>query len=146
MCIVCGIESQNRYCSMKCRNRYYYQGGRNPLYSRTRNTCMEHASETDIQKFCDRFIDTGDCWEWVGSINPAGHGQWHPHAGHGMNHAHRAAYELFVGRIKKGYVIDHLCKNRRCVNPKHLEMVTQLENLRRGKKRGRKPKIISSLV
>jgi hypothetical protein len=46
--------------------------------------------------------------------------------------AHRFAYELLVGPIPEGLVIDHLCRNRRCVNPAHLEPVTAEENWRRG--------------
>jgi hypothetical protein len=45
--------------------------------------------------------------------------------------AHRVAYELMVGPIPDGNVIDHLCSNRSCVNPHHLEPVTQDENVRR---------------
>lgn len=46
--------------------------------------------------------------------------------------AHRAAYELLVGVIPEGLVIDHLCRHRSCVNPAHMEPVTQGENIRRG--------------
>ena len=48
--------------------------------------------------------------------------------------AHRVAYELFVGPLAPGMVIDHLCKNTRCVNPDHLEQVTQATNCRRKKR------------
>lgn len=46
--------------------------------------------------------------------------------------AHRMAYELLVGPIPEGLVIDHLCRNRACVNPSHMEPVTRGENVRRG--------------
>jgi hypothetical protein len=53
-------------------------------------------------------------------------GKWRPRL------AHRIAYELFIGPIPNGLHIDHLCRNRGCVNPVHLEPVTQQENMLRG--------------
>lgn len=46
--------------------------------------------------------------------------------------AHRIAYELLIGPIAKGLVLDHLCRNPGCVNPDHLDPVTSAENTRRG--------------
>lgn len=71
------------------------------------------------------------CWEWVAYVDPRGYGRlsWHNRPGYG----HRAVYELLVGPIPAGLTLDHLCRVRRCVNPAHLEPVTNRENLARGK-------------
>ena len=128
-----------KFCTVQCRWRDEYARKlaathRGKPYPNMHPTCMEHATESDAQDFANRFhVDTGGCWLWHGSINKYGHGQWHPHTGHLMCHAHRAAYELFTGPIPEGMVIDHLCRNRACVNPSHLEAVMQSTNLRRGK-------------
>lgn len=75
-------------------------------------------------------IQTDGCWLWTGCRIPAGYGQlW---IGDRMYMAHRVAYELFVGSIPEGLVIDHLCRVTGCVNPAHLEVVTYAENTRRG--------------
>lgn len=74
------------------------------------------------------------CWEWTANLFWDGYGQFMAHAD-GKRvalRAHRWAYENIVGRIPKGMVIDHLCRNRKCVNPIHLEPVTVRENNRRG--------------
>ncbi len=74
-----------------------------------------------------------DCWEWLASSQPHGYGQFAPggRAG-GMTTAHRVAYELTFGPIPEGLSIDHLCRNRGCVNPAHLEAVSQRVNVLRG--------------
>lgn len=72
------------------------------------------------------------CWQWLGYVNPrTGYGQFQLRKGEPVL-AHRMAYELFVGAIPDGAQLDHLCRNRQCVNPKHLEPVTCQENLLRG--------------
>ena len=73
---------------------------------------------------------TGECWEWIAYRNTNGYGRFWD--GSRLTLAHRWAYEVLAGRdIPEGLVIDHLCRNRACVNPDHLEPVRQGENLRR---------------
>lgn len=73
---------------------------------------------------------TGECWVWTGStavdtyVRFQVHGKWHQ--------GHRIAYRDFGGKIDDGLKLDHLCRNKRCVNPAHLEPVSQIENVQRG--------------
>jgi hypothetical protein len=70
------------------------------------------------------------CWEWTAS-KAHGYGQFGVRAGD-VRMAHRYAYEYLVAPIPVDLQIDHLCRNRRCVNPAHLEPVTLVENVMRG--------------
>lgn len=78
--------------------------------------------------------DTG-CWNWTGSINDLGYGRL-AIGKNGEAHtflAHRLSFALHVGLpVHDDMVIDHVCRNRRCINPDHLERVTIAENNRRG--------------
>lgn len=73
-----------------------------------------------------------DCWNWLGTMKgDTGYGHIGV-TGRGLVRAHRFAYEDMVGPIPSGLVLDHLCCNKRCVNPWHLEPVTIAVNTRRG--------------
>jgi hypothetical protein len=71
-----------------------------------------------------------ECWMWIGSADALGYGKLWRDGQPVM--AHRAAYEMIVGEIPEGLVIDHLCRTPPCVNPRHLEPVTRRENTLRG--------------
>lgn len=71
-----------------------------------------------------------ECWRWPGKLNDSGYGVLSVAYGNAL--AHRYSYELFVGPIPDGLVIDHLCRVRECFNPTHLEPVTPAENIARG--------------
>jgi len=81
-------------------------------------------------KYWINVVVVEDCWEWVGHSDRDGYGRWH--VGGKYYLAHRFSYEQNVGPIPDGLTIDHLCRNRRCVKPSHLEPVTQRENVMRG--------------
>ena len=72
-----------------------------------------------------------DCWNWTG-CRSEGYGRFHFEGR--LMPAHRWSYEDAVGPIPEGLVIDHLCQNRLCCNPAHMEPVTRAENSRRGEK------------
>ena len=74
--------------------------------------------------------ETG-CWIWH-AAKSGGYGRIKSPGGQDALHAHRVSYELHRGDIPDGLVIDHLCRNTACVNPSHLEPVTNKENTMRG--------------
>ena len=98
-----------------------------------RHWCSRECMPTTEERFWEKVAKVG-CWEWLAGVDKAGYGvfSWNGRSGR----AHRYAWELLRGPIPEGLHIDHLCRNRACVNPDHLEPVSQAENNRRGWGRG----------
>ena len=78
------------------------------------------------------------CWLWVASIGSHGYGQIHANGYPVL--AHRLSYEMHRETIPEGMTIDHLCRQKVCVNPDHMETVTLAENLRRADHKAGIPK------
>jgi len=85
---------------------------------------------TVLERLATKFTIGDGCWEWTAGRNPDGYG--HFRVGNTQRKAHRVVYELMIGPIPDGLDLDHLCRNRACVRPDHLEPVTRGENQRRG--------------
>lgn len=83
-----------------------------------------------LSRFMEKVrVEESGCWRWIGTITTSGYGQFR--VGDKRCMAHRVAYEMKFGNIPDGLELDHLCRNRWCVNPNHLEPVTHKENMRR---------------
>ena len=95
-----------------------------------KNIQVQELTDAHIDKFFASIKSTSDCWLWNGIINDGGYGVLQ--AKDKNIRAHRIAYELFIGEIPSGLHLDHLCRVRHCVNPTHLEPVTQSQNNSRG--------------
>lgn len=77
-------------------------------------------------------VNTNDCWLFAGTIDKQGYGRIKV-TRESSREVHRLVYLDWIGEIPKGLVIDHLCRNRSCINPEHLDPVTIKENILRGR-------------
>ena len=95
---------------------------------------MPPRSRPAEERFWEKVDTTGPCWQWMASL-AKGYGQfWN---GERRQMAHLWAWENLVGPRDEAMDLDHLCRNRKCVNPDHLEPVSRGENLHRGAHRNK---------
>ena len=99
-------------------------------------------TKTDFQRFVEKIQPpqdpARDCWEWIGSRVADGYGQFW--VGGKMRRAHRYSFDMSPsGPLTPGQQLDHLCRNRACVNPYHLEQVSHRENCSRGLRGSMRP-------
>lgn len=126
-----------RECSIDgCDRQHYARGWCQMHYLRWRSNGDPHIVRAlhgaDLETLTRRWFTQGhphECWPWRGRSISQGYGQLR-HDGK-THKAYRLVYELLVGPIPQGLEIDHICRNRICVNPTHLEPVTKHENWRR---------------
>lgn len=78
-------------------------------------------------RFWSKVDKSGDCWLWGGHKDNRGYGRGYVHHG-SQPAAHRMVYELEVGPIPAGMLVDHMCRTRLCVRPAHLRVVTDAQN------------------
>jgi hypothetical protein len=84
-----------------------------------------------LARFWSYVTKSEGCWLWTGATT-RGYGYLRGNMTTKNIYAHRLSYELHIGTIPDGLVLDHLCRNTLCVNPEHLEPVTNKENILRG--------------
>jgi hypothetical protein len=96
---------------------------------------MGRYDRTPMQRFLEHVNKTDTCWLWTGCCHKKGYGQFKINGK--TVKAHRWSYEQHKGAIPEGLMMRHKCDVRNCVNPDHLEVGTNTDNMRDMVERGR---------
>lgn len=123
VCAVAGCESQ-RHGRGVCRSHYMKCWRGQMLWPEY----IPDSKPSENERFWAKvdIRDDNECWEWSASLLPNGYGQF------AQTTAHRFSMIASGYAVSSSDVVDHLCRNRKCVNPSHLEVVSQSENVVRG--------------
>ena len=123
------VRNAGRMCSVdSCERPAHCKGMCQMHYLRLYKTSSIEA-KTPVDRLRSKYIvnvSTG-CWDWLAYVNSDGYGMF-KHKGM-MTLAHKASYELLAQAVPDNFELDHICHNRKCVNPDHLRVVTHTENV-----------------
>jgi len=111
-----------RFCSKECRIASKYR--KVPVLERLLGRLNKNGPIPEHRP------ELGPCWVWIGPLNENGYANLRDDDWRTVK-AHRISFREHKGEIPEGYEIDHLCRNRACSNPDHLEAVTHMENVQR---------------
>lgn len=93
----------------------------------TLGTLPPRSSATLEERFWAKVKKTGTCWLWTGHVSKSGYGRFRV-KGYAES-AHRVSYEISIGAIPEGLDVDHVCRQKSCVNPDHLRAATRKQNM-----------------